>query len=384
VGEDLWSARGLWYFESDYWVRGRVLDLAAYQQATKIQQAQVVRKLAALFEKRERRRLKQDIDMSDIEQILSLPAWRKRYELYSAWIFTLFLKALGGHVIELEHENGRISFSFRETLMARVLSAVPPVAIYSERRVPLSNPSGHGRLAGAQPDYSFWSTEDRCRLAVECKHYKRSAVRNFADALDDYSSALGSARVVLANYGPVSAAVLEAIKEDRRDRCSAIGNVNPSVPKSLASICGIVRDVIGEPRPLPSLPDIKRIFGTAKKKLLVVDISGSMQIPMAHTAVLDSLRILISMTHVTEIAVVDDALVAKGPVHELTEILSKRGSSNTALGPVVQELLGAYATIIVLTDSDGAESLSPLRAKRFAGFPFSRTSVDLQLLAVRK
>jgi hypothetical protein len=152
AGEDLWSARGLWYFESDYWVRGRVLDLAAYGKATKTQQREVVRQLTAHFKKRQRRRMKQGIDIGDVEQILSLPAWQKRYELYSAWVFTLLLKALEGHVIELEHDKGRISFSFRETLMARVLSAVPPTAIYSERRVPLANPVGHGRLAGAQPD----------------------------------------------------------------------------------------------------------------------------------------------------------------------------------------------------------------------------------------
>ena len=35
AGGDFWSAKGLWLFETDHWVRGRVLDLAAYEQATK-------------------------------------------------------------------------------------------------------------------------------------------------------------------------------------------------------------------------------------------------------------------------------------------------------------------------------------------------------------
>jgi hypothetical protein len=180
VSDDFWGARSLGYFESDFWVRGRVLDVATYAQATEEQRARVVQELSAHFSNHPRRRLKQDVDIGDLEQILSLPVWERRYELYSAWILTLLLKALDGHTITLEHDDGRISFSFRETLMAHVVSSSPPLAIYSERRVALAHPVGHGRSGGAQPDYSFWTEDGRCPLAVECKHYKRSSTRNFA------------------------------------------------------------------------------------------------------------------------------------------------------------------------------------------------------------
>jgi hypothetical protein len=98
----------------------------------------------------------------------------------------------------------------------------------------------------------------------------------------------------------------------------------------------------------------------------------------------DSLLVLLSMTRVSEVATADDALVAKGKAHELTEILSKRGSNDTNLAPVVKKLLGTYDTIIVLTDSDGAETLNRLRSRRVAGSPFSRFSGNLQLLVIRK
>ena len=384
--DDSWSARGLWYFESDYWVRGRVLDLASYEQATKKQQARVRRELSAYFRNRSRRRMKQDVDINDLEQILSLPAWRKRYELYSAWILTLLLKALEGHAIELQHDNGRISFSFRETLMARVQSAVPPVAIYSERRVALANPVGHGRSRGAQPDYSFWTEDGKCLLAVECKHHKRSSTRNFADALNDYGAALGSAQIVLANYGPVSPAVLEAIENDRRSRCSAVGNVNPGELKTLQKVCDIVREAIGDSRPLPHLQDLNRAIGSAKAKLLVVDISGSMRMFLDNPSspIHESLRNLISLTRVNEIATVDNALVAKGRVHELTGILSKHGCASTDLGPTLCELLKTHGAILVLTDADGAKTLGPVRSRLVAGFPLSGLSGDVQLLLVCK
>jgi hypothetical protein len=385
AGDHFWSARGLWYFESDYWVRGRVLDLAAYDQATKKQQAQVRTELSTFFENHRRRRMKQDIDISDLEQILSLPIWKKRYELYSAWIVTLLLKALEGHAIELEHDNGRISFSFRETLMAHVLSAVPPVAIYSERRVAVTNPVGHGRSGGAQPDYSFWTEDGKCPLAVECKHYKRSSTRNFADALNDYSAALVSAQIVLANYGPVSPAVLEAIEDDRHNRCRAIGNVSPAEAEAMEKISDIVREAIGDPRPLPHLQGLSRALGSAKPKLLVVDISGSMRMILDHPSGSgsDSLRNLISVARVNEIAAVDSALVAIGGVHELKEILSKQGSASTDLGPAVKDLLKTHGSVLVLTDADGTKSLNPLRSRRLAVLPFQTMAGDVQLLLVR-
>jgi len=385
AGDDFWSAQGLWYFESDYWVRGRVLDLAAYEQAAKKQQAQVRTKLSAFFKNQRRRRMKQDVDISDVEEILSLPAWKKRYELYSAWIFTMLLKALDGHAIKLKHDNGRISFSFRETVMAHVPSAVPPVSIYSERRVALANPVGHGRTGGAQPDYSFWTEDGKCPLAVECKHYSRSSTRNFGDALNDYSAALGSAHIVLANYGPVSPAVLEAIEEERRERCRAVGNVNPAEAKAMQKVCDIVREAIGDPRPLSHLQGLDRELGNAKPKLLVVDISGSMRMIMDHSSGegRDFLRDLISVTRVNEIAAVDSALVAKGKVHELQEILSKEGSGRTDLGPAVKELLKSYDSILVLTDDDGVKTLGSLRFRRLAELQLKTVAVRVQLLLVR-
>jgi hypothetical protein len=382
AGGDFWSAEGLWLFESDYWVRGRVLDLAAYEQAKKQQQAQVRKELTDFFKDRPRRRMKFNVDISELEQILSLPAWQKRYELFSAWILTLLLKALEGHTAELQHDNGRISFSFKETLMVRLPTAVPPVAIYSERRVALANPTGHGRSHGAQPDYSFWTDDGRCPLAVECKHYKRSSTHNFADALNDYSAALGSARIVLANYGPVSSAVTEAIEQDRRDRCTAIGRVNPSQPAEVERFCRNVRDAIGDPRPLPSLEGVRGAIGSANPELLVVDVSGSMgDVAPSGRAFLSD---LIKRTRITEIATVDDALVAHGQSDQMDSILSKRGSGNTNLGPAVDELLRTHGVILVVTDASGAATLDIARSRCLTEFPVSGWCGSVRLLLVRK
>jgi hypothetical protein len=383
TGTNLWSALGLWYFESDRWVRGRMLDLEAYGQASQTQRAAVQQKLSSFFEKHSRRRMRYDIDFSDLEAILSLPAWKKRYELYSAWILTLLLKALEGHFIELEHDNGRISFAFKETLMAHVHSAVPPVTIISERRVALTNPVGHGRTAGAQPDYSFWTEDGRCPLAVECKHYKHSSTRNFADALNDYSAALGSAQIALANYGPVSPVVMEAIENDRRSRCQAVGNVNPSEAEAMEKVCNIVRKVIGEPAPLLHMQDFQSVIGDAKPRLLVIDISGSMRsiLENRYGSGRAALFRLIGLTGISEIAAVDNELVGKGRVRDLHRILSERVSAGTDLGPAVNDLLKSHNAVLVMTDDDGQRTLVSLKSRRLIEFP-AGTAGKLHLLLV--
>jgi hypothetical protein len=383
-GGDFWSAAGLGQFESDFWVRGRVLDLAAYEQATPVQQSLVREGLTQQFRDLPRRRMRYDIDMSDLEDILSLPAWQRRYELYSAWVLTLLLKAMAGHQIELHHENGRLAFAFRETLMARVVSAVPPLEIYSERRVALANPVGHGRSAGAQPDYSLWTLENpSCPLAVECKHYKRSSTRNFSDALNDYAAALTGARIILTNYGPVSDTVLKAVAPDRRSRCTALGEVHPEEPKGREEFRKIVRKIVGEPRPRADLKSAMSAIAGAKPELLVVDISGSMSTIIDSDSGRASMTDLISQTGVTRLATVDDHLVAEGSSagSSLVSILSKRGSGSTDLGPAVRSLLQKNSAMLVLTDDEGIGTLSGLPARKIASFALGSSPVSLLLVA---
>lgn len=125
-------------------------------------------------------------------------------------------------------------------------------------------------------------------------------------------------------------------------------------------------------------------LGNAKPKLLVIDISGSMQTVLGPPSGSggDSVRNLISMTRVNEIAVVDSALVAKGRVNELTDILSRKGSGATNLGPAVKELLKTHGPVLVLTDEDGAKTLGSVKSRRLTDLPFKTMASDVRLLLV--
>jgi len=380
---DFWSAKGLRNFEHDRWVRGRVLDLAAYEQATADQQLLVSQELSRQFKDLPRRRMRYDITESDLEAILSLPAWKQRYELYSAWILTLLLKAMEGHSIQLHHDNGRLSFPFRKTLMASVLSAVPALEVYSERREPAVNPVGHGRKNNVQPDYSLWKQDETCPLVVESKQYNRSSTSNFAAALNDYAAAMRDAKVILANYGPVSDRVLAAVSEERRSRCVAIGYVHPEETKGRERFCEVVRDVVGKPNPRTNLKSALTAIGNARPELLVVDVSGSMRTSIDSPSGRASLSDLIAQTGVSRVATVDDHLVAEGPSTRsgLVRILSERGDGGTDLGPTVLDLRRTNPTMLVVTDDDGVKTLNGLDVRKIGAFPLGDSAVTVLLVA---
>ena len=380
--DDFWSAHGLWLFESDYWIRGRVLDLAAWLEAPPTLQKTVQEGLANQFASLPKRRARININIQDIEQILSLPIWKRRYELYSAWVLTRMLASLVGHQIELHHEGGKISFAFRETLMASIVSSNPPMEIFSEKRTAAVGLVGHGRSTGVQPDYSVWEQSGSCRLVVECKHYKRSSTRNFADALNDYSQALGSAQVVLANYGPVGPGVEKAIEHARRDRCVAIGRVNPEEPQSLIKFSETVRKTIGEPNRLFSRSTLE-LAGASDSPFLLVDVSGSMRSVLTAAKCQTLVANVIKFNNVAGVATADTTLLAEGGItpDEVNRILSYTGTGSTALHDPVEQLVRKHSALVVLTDSEGLAQLAPFQISRVETIEID--GAKLNLVSVR-
>lgn len=154
---DFWSVNSLRNFESDFWVKGRVLDLAAWHDAPPGRQRAVADSIESQLRNLPRRTARLNITIQEIEEILSLPIWKRRYELYSAWVLTTILHALKDHSIKLHHDNGLISFYFRETLMASIVSSDPPLQLFAEKRTAAENLVGHGRTSAIQPDYSLWT-----------------------------------------------------------------------------------------------------------------------------------------------------------------------------------------------------------------------------------
>lgn len=162
--------------------------------------------------------------------LLDLPAWQRRHELYSIWISSLVAKELpSGFGWLLEH--GALSYSFAGSELARGPLSKGEWAFWAELRRSLASPVSKKRKRSVQPDYTLLSGIDRrnssAALIVECKQYRTPSVRNFKDALIDYAAAHPDAYILLANYGPVPESTAAGFNADRGAPVKAFGGVRP-------------------------------------------------------------------------------------------------------------------------------------------------------------
>jgi len=144
-----------------------------------------------------------------LEDYLDLPFWKKRYELYSVWIFKLIYDVIKTHNHKIHVVDGKLTFPFKETHLATFYpNSGRNVFIYCEKKTALNNPIGKGRSKNIQPDYSFFteplSDVNSSILEIECKQYKRPSNDNFARAVVDYTNGRPQSQVFLVNHGDMN------------------------------------------------------------------------------------------------------------------------------------------------------------------------------------
>ena len=351
--------------ETDYWLRSFVVALASAARLPRPELAATGEKLRTFLAQFPTRPFEFDVSMGGLQSILSLPLWQKRYELYSVWIATEMMAALQGHQIEFHHENGSIPFAFHETLLATIRSAREPFAVISEKRSPLQNPRGEGRTGGVQPDHGIWMMRNgqTCRLAVEVKHYKKSAKRKFLDALEDYARALTQAEVYLVNHGPVGFHGFD-VSSEVRDRCHVIEHLTPSSLEGRQKLARAVQQCVGEPVPVWT----SHAAGSAvRAALVVVDVSASIKALMQSDAFERFLIGLASAEQAGELVGVDTAVQGRWPTSRAGfAALRNSGGGSTDLGASVRSLLETGARLVIVTDQDGAATLAGLPVEPYA------------------
>jgi len=349
--------------ETDYWLRTFVVALSA--AATSLDKSELDSLGSDLDEitgKFPLRPFQVDVSIGDLDSVLSLPIWKKRYDLYSVWIATEALRALIGHDIEIHHDNGRIAFAFKETLVAAIHSSSGPFRLISERRIPLENPQGKGRKEGVQPDHGLWTVElgeEVCKMAIEVKHYKSSSKAKFVDVFEDYARAVPDGDVYLVNHGPAGNAVYE-VSRSVRDRCNAIGHLTSSNQEARREFGTAVRNCVGEP--IVRCPTASQT--SSGSAALLFDVSGSMTTRLQSDAMAAFAKSLAESELPSRLVAADTSIIGEWDTSEsgLAELLRTRGGS-TNLSDPVSELLNTYESVIVVTDSGGVSCLRELNVK---------------------
>ena len=346
--------------ETDYWLRTMVQILGRLVARPGAEMERFCAELRARYEPLPRRRLKVRVDVQDLVRLMSLPAWRKRHELYAVWIATEILAAAEGHDVEVNHADGELRFAFREARVAEIVSARPVVSLYSERRTPLESPIGKNRKGNVQPDYGLWRKEplnERCSLVVEVKHYKRSDGRNFRDALVDYARAHPSAIAMLVNYGPVGK--WDDLPNQLRHRCRTIEHLNPRNKEARGEFRKAVREQIGEPARTVG----RLLTSGGLPRSVIIDTSTSMAIVLQSGWFGEFARNLVHGGVKTAV-LVDDGPRAKVGIGSLAEWIHENDlGHSTRLAAAVEALVESEGWTFVVTDSDGLHDLGGLDTK---------------------
>jgi len=173
-----------------------------------------------------------EVVVTEIEELLSLPIWNRRHELYSIWVLTKIIDALGGvRKFQFMLEGDVFHIPFSAKLFAVLQSMEPDVRVWSEVRYALANPVGKTRKTGMQPDYSLavdvQEPPVEAFALIECKQYLRASVKNFREAVVDYATGQPNANVVLVNYGPASSSIVTGVPAALGRRIKIIGDLRP-------------------------------------------------------------------------------------------------------------------------------------------------------------
>uniref|UniRef100_UPI00398A2A47 hypothetical protein n=1 Tax=Methyloglobulus sp. TaxID=2518622 RepID=UPI00398A2A47 len=190
----------------------------------------------------------------DFRDLVNLPIWKKRHELYAVWVASRIADALRDLSFEWHPDGDMLRFPFSGAELATLLGGDGSTHIFwTEKRTALAG-GGLFRRKHIQPDYRIMTVpthrNDATSLVIECKQYRKWSRQNFGAALDDYAKGCPKAPVVLVNYGPTDPSILDLVDASRRDRTFLVGDFKPGENAALDRFRELIRSVYTT-RPTP-------------------------------------------------------------------------------------------------------------------------------------
>ena len=224
-----------WWAESDHWL-GRFVEIfyeitSYYHNSLKgISESETAYYESILHDMNVVEIVTEKEKYDAICEILDMPFWKHRYEMYSAWVFTCIVDSFADLGISYNVVDRVLQFKFSGALLATLSVFDVQFEIWDEKRFEADNLTGKGRKKHIQPDYSIiqkGAESDVSCVLIECKQYKRPKNKNFADAINDYARACSDAKVFLVNYGCISKNLTAKIGIDVRRRYNCYGKMQP-------------------------------------------------------------------------------------------------------------------------------------------------------------
>lgn len=306
-----------------------------------------------------------------LSDVLALPIWDKRHELYACWVLAQLDRSLDGHPLSLHHHRGKLQLQFRPIHLATWETAGGPLHIYSELRTPTGKPpKGKGRKGGIQPDYRITAPAappawPETKLVLEVKQYAKASRSNFIAAASDYAAACPEAKILLVNYGEIPPAFASSVPAEYQDRTTLLGTFRPEIgclgeiqPAIWSKFKALVLSI------LPKPPIAKALRPFADATVLVVDVSGSMGDAIARGGFNSYLDALIAGGSIKRIVAADSSVVASWDVGAFdVSSLANVPRGFTALRRALEGAGIDLAECVVVTDGEGAGQLKGSNAK---------------------
>jgi hypothetical protein len=356
-----WDLLSLRYLESDYFLAA--LTRVVWNWVEKLQHIPANNRLAVaqpvlsrlenLFGSIKTKVVPGEIELEKLLSFLSLPIWKQRPALYSAWMLPVIEQALAEYPIQIYSDNGTLRFGFTATPMATFKSSEGEITLVAESRFPLKNPIGEGRTNNVQPDYVFFvgntNKQPNAKLVLELKQYLRPSLKKFGDALTDYARAFTEAKVVLADYGPISPALIDMLPVNLSNRAVAVGDVRPGGVSEILHLQQHIRATLPPPQ-------VAKHMAPSAVSTIIVDVSGSMRETLTWQLVRKHLHDLEASNPSAAWVAADTGVRAtlSGP-NAVDQLLALDMSGSTSLAQIASSYQGS--TTIVITDEDGEKQL---------------------------
>jgi len=201
-----------------------------------------------------------DQTIQELLDILALPAWRRRHELYSVWVGTRLLRAVEQEAPDICFHliKGVLSFEFGGSRLATFDWNGEQFDIWAELRSALVGKS-FKRKKGIQPDFRVvradlsGSPNARTTYVLECKHYLHASTLNFTQAAADYARSCPNAVVHVVNHGPADDSTMRALLHDElKNSVRFIGGATPLEEVATQALSSAIRDALFPGQPLPA------------------------------------------------------------------------------------------------------------------------------------
>lgn len=343
---------------SDHWPKSVVEFIANFIETIKglsseirIQlSVQVTNNLDHIFKDIHLIETEEDFLMQEFIDLLNLPVWKRRSELYQTWTIAIIDKAFFTYKREVHHENGKLTLRFSGTHVATIETRDGPLQLWSEWKSQVENPKGKSRKANIQPDYSIYKQTSlnpgNCVAVVECKQYNKPQRKNFSDAINDYAKGRINAHIFLTNYGPMPR-VLD-IESTYAGRAHYFGNVHPGKNGNVEFFINALKGILPVPASVVGKLNIARI------EFVAIDISGSMNDILSNLSIVAKVEKVLCDAGKGRLLAFDEEVRKEwSEINSFNfgELLSVERSKGTSLALALAK--ETISNSIIITDEDG-------------------------------